>query len=65
VLKIIDHIIREGHVNVRIALRRNDSSIKMTTMYNGVPDPLTGTSMYERIRSDSKVSKIKYSYRNF
>jgi hypothetical protein len=52
----MNHLIRNGHSNVRIAWRKNDSALKMATMYNGIPDALTGTSVYENIRISSKVS---------
>ncbi|KAF4531953.1 hypothetical protein B566_EDAN006645 [Ephemera danica] len=50
----MDHLIREGHANVRIALRKNDSSLKMASMYHGTPDPLLGTTLYENIRTSSR-----------
>lgn len=56
----MDHLIREAHVNVRIAFRKNDSSIKMATMYHGVPDPLTGSTLYENVRTNAKVIQRQY-----
>lgn len=58
VLKILSHLIHNGHANFRNNLRENDASLKIATTYSGPPDPLLGTSLYEEIRKLSKVIKI-------
>ncbi|XP_059477407.1 AP-4 complex accessory subunit tepsin-like [Neocloeon triangulifer] len=54
VLKILDHLILNGHVNLRAAMRKNDSAIKSAMKCSGVPDPLTGMVVYEQIRKMAK-----------
>jgi hypothetical protein len=53
-LKIFDHLVSHGHVNLRAALRKNDSAVKASLMCSGVADPLTGMVVYEQIRKMSK-----------
>ncbi|XP_069691295.1 AP-4 complex accessory subunit Tepsin-like isoform X2 [Periplaneta americana] len=48
------HLISNGHISFRQYLRRNDSSIKLATMYNGPPDPLLGVTPYENVRRSAQ-----------
>ncbi|XP_065342556.1 AP-4 complex accessory subunit Tepsin-like [Cloeon dipterum] len=53
-LKILEHLVYNGHVNVRAALRKNDSAVKAAVMCSGMADPLTGTVVLESIRKMAK-----------
>ncbi|XP_067005792.1 AP-4 complex accessory subunit tepsin isoform X2 [Anabrus simplex] len=50
VLKIMLHLVHNGHVNFRAHLRRNDDTIKESNTFHGPPDPLLGTTRYETVR---------------
>ncbi|KAJ9578693.1 hypothetical protein L9F63_005055, partial [Diploptera punctata] len=55
VLKIMLHLIQNGHPNFRNFLRRNDGFIKNSTKYNGPPDPLLGLTLYENVRESAQT----------
>lgn len=50
VLKILEHLVNNAHVNLRAALRKNDSAVKAAVMCSGVADPLLGMTVYVQIR---------------
>ncbi|XP_049802198.1 AP-4 complex accessory subunit Tepsin-like isoform X4 [Schistocerca nitens] len=54
VLKIMSHLVRNGHVTFRKYLRNHDTSIKEATTYSGPPHPLLGTSPYEAVRKNAQ-----------
>nr|CAD7419951.1 unnamed protein product [Timema poppensis] len=55
VLKIMHHLIQNGHPSFTEQLRKSDGSLKIATMYNGLPDPLLGSSPYEAVRKKAQV----------
>lgn len=54
VLKILSHLVRNGHLSFRKYLRNHDTSIKEATSYSGPPHPLLGTSPYEAVRKNAQ-----------
>ncbi|KAJ4443213.1 hypothetical protein ANN_04881 [Periplaneta americana] len=65
VLKIMLHLISNGHISFRQYLRRNDSSIKLATMYNGPPDPLLGVTPYENVRRSAQINASSHNLLTF